>query len=132
MTRDEIYQDIKATFGLLPEFFTHLPDATLENDWNTFKSFELSETAIPLKYKELMGLAVASLKECPYCIYFHTEVARFFGATQEELNEAARVGMQTAGWSTFISGTSQDLDAFKREIHTSLDYLRQKKEQKAA
>jgi len=132
MTREEIYEDIKKTLGLVPEFFTHVPDATLEHDWASFKALQLSETAIPLKYKELMGLAVASAMQCPYCEYFHRGTAQFFGATEEELNEAGRVGMQTAGWSTFIASTGQSVEEFHKEFDRIIEYVRKQGEQKAA
>jgi len=132
MTREEIYRDVKETLGLVPEFVKHIPDATLEHDWASFKALQLSETAIPNKYKELMGLAVASALQCPYCEYFHRGAAEFFGATEEELNETARLGMQTAGWSTFIAGTGQDIEAFKREFDRIIEYVRQQGQQKAA
>ena len=132
MTREEIFNDIRNTFGLVPTFFTHVPEATLANDWATFKSLQLSETAIPLKYKELIGLAVAAQMQCPYCLFFHREVARFFGATDAEIDEAARCGMQTAGWSTFIAGSGQDLEQFKKELLAGLEYARKQQQGKAA
>jgi len=132
MTREEIYNDIRNTFGQVPTFFTHVPDATLEHDWLAFKAWQLNETVIPLKYKELIGLAVAAQSQCPYCLFYHREVAKFFGATTAELDEAARMGMQTAAWSTFIAGTGQDLEQFKKELLAGLDYIRKQQQQKAA
>jgi len=132
MTREEIYEDIRATFGLVPAFFTRVPDATLEQDWLNFKGFQLQDTVIPIKYKELIGLAAAAAIQCPYCVFFHTEVAKFFGATEAEVMEAVREGMQTAGWSTFITGTGQDLEQFKQELLQGLDFVRQQMEKKKA
>lgn len=132
MTREEIYEDVRQTLGLVPDFITHVPDATLEHDWASFKSFQLGETAIPNKYKELMGLAVASAIQCPYCEYFHRGAAKFFGATEEELNETSRLAMQTSAWSTFIASTGQDVEQFQREFDRIIDFLRQQGEQKAA
>ncbi|HTH47619.1 MAG TPA: carboxymuconolactone decarboxylase family protein [Candidatus Limnocylindria bacterium] len=47
--------------------------------------------AIPVKYKELIAVAVALTTQCPYCIGIHTENARRAGATDTELGEAAMV-----------------------------------------
>jgi AhpD family alkylhydroperoxidase len=47
--------------------------------------------AIPVKYKELIAVAVATTTQCPYCIDIHTGNARKAGATEAELLEAAMV-----------------------------------------
>src|SRR5438477_5041250 len=47
--------------------------------------------AIPVKYKELIAVAVALTTQCPYCIDIHTGNARKAGATEAELVEAAMV-----------------------------------------
>ncbi len=60
MDRHETERDIEETFGLVPEFFRRVPDYLLPSEWASFKSLELSDqTAIPNKYKELIGLAVS-------------------------------------------------------------------------
>ena len=131
MTRDEIYEDIRATFGLVPTFFTRVPEVTLEHD-GEFQGVPDSRYGHPIKYKELIGLAAAAAMQCPYCIFFHTEVAKFFGASDNEVNEAIRVGMQTAGWSTFIAGTGQNMQQFKDELLQGLEFVRQQMEKKKA
>ena len=58
--RHETDRDIEQTFGLVPEFFKRVPDYLLPSEWASFKSLQLSDqTAIPNKYKELIGLAVS-------------------------------------------------------------------------
>ena len=47
--------------------------------------------AIPVKYKELMGVAVALATQCPYCTRTRFRKARQAGATERELSEAATV-----------------------------------------
>ena len=39
--------------------------------------------AIPVKYKELMAVAVALTTQCPYCIEVHLQKAKRAGATEE-------------------------------------------------
>jgi AhpD family alkylhydroperoxidase len=46
---------------------------------------------IPLKYKELMAVAVALTTQCPYCIEIHTKKAKAAGATEQELAETTLV-----------------------------------------
>ncbi len=52
--RTEVEADIRETLGLVPSFFSRIPDELLEHEWAIFKRFELGETLIPNKYKELM------------------------------------------------------------------------------
>ena len=60
-----------------------------------FKAFVAFDEAvvrggvIPLKYKELMAVAVALTTQCPYCIEIHTKKAKKAGATEQELAETA-------------------------------------------
>src|SRR5262245_5261255 len=56
-----------------------------------FDKLSVAEGAIPVKYKELMAVAVALTTQCPYCIDIHTGNARKAGATETELVEAAMV-----------------------------------------
>ena len=77
------------------------------------RSIELSDqTAIPNKYKELIGIAVSGATRCRYCVYFHTEVARLFGATDQEINEAALMAMHTMNWSTYLNASQYDYGRF--------------------
>ena len=57
----------------------------------TFDKAAVAEGAIPVKYKELIAVAVALTTQCPYCIDIHNGNARRAGATDAELTEAAMV-----------------------------------------
>ncbi len=56
-----------------------------------FDKAAVAEGAIPVKYKELIALAVALTTQCPYCIDIHGANARKAGATDAEMTEAAMV-----------------------------------------
>ena len=56
-----------------------------------FDKAAVAEGAIPVKYKELIAVAVALTTQCPYCIDIHSGNARKAGATEAELVEAAMV-----------------------------------------
>jgi AhpD family alkylhydroperoxidase len=129
MARTDVESDIRETLGILPSFFEELPDIVLESEWTTFKNFQLGETAIPNKYKELIGLAVSGATRCKYCAYFHTEAAKLFGATDEEVLEAAFMAKHTMGWSTYLNTREYDYDEFRREFDQIAAYVR---EQQAA
>jgi len=115
--------EIRETLGLLPGFFESLPEALLESEWESFKGIELNETAIPNKYKELIGIAVSGATRCRYCVYFHTEAARLFGATDEEINEASLMAMHTMAWSTYLNASQYDYDRFVREVDQAAAYI---------
>ena len=60
----------------------------------TFWAFDKASVAagaIPVKYKELIAIAVAMTTQCPYCIDIHSTNARKAGATEAEIAEAAVV-----------------------------------------
>ena len=124
MTRAEVHADIRETLGLVPEFFAEVPDTLIETEWTSFKNLVFAETAIPNKYKELIGLAVSGATRCKYCTYFHTESARLFGATDEEINEAALVAKNTMGWSTYLNTRQFDYDRFKAEFDQIATHVR--------
>src|SRR3954467_2767424 len=56
-----------------------------------FDKAAVAAGAIPVKYKELIAVAVAVTTQCPYCIDIHAGNARKAGATEAELTEAAMV-----------------------------------------
>jgi AhpD family alkylhydroperoxidase len=85
----------------------------------------LSETAIPNKYKEMIGLAVSGATRCRYCAYFHTEAARLFGATDEEITEASLIAKNTMGWSTYLNAMQFDYDEFRREFDQVAAHVRE-------
>jgi AhpD family alkylhydroperoxidase len=125
MSRAEVETDIRETLGLVPEFFAEVPDFLIESEWASFKALQLSETAIPNKYKELIGLGVSGATRCQYCVYFHTEAARLFGATEEEINEAALVAKNTMGWSTYLNTRHFDYDRFTKEFDQIAAHVRE-------
>src|SRR5260370_29888824 len=53
-----------------------------------FDKLAVAEGAIPVKYKELIAVAVALTTQCPHCIEIHNNGARKAGATDAELVEA--------------------------------------------
>src|ERR1051326_6049439 len=90
----------------LPKFkrFGELaPDA-----FKAFVAFDkaaLAEGAIPVKYKELMAVAVALTTQCPYCIDIHTKNATKAGATEQELAETALVAAALRAGAAMTHGT---------------------------
>jgi AhpD family alkylhydroperoxidase len=122
--KGEIRAEIEKTFGKVPGWVEEMPDSALEGFWAMMRDFQLGETAIPNKYKELIGLGVSGATRCRYCTLFHTEAAKLFGATDEEIAEAAMMAAHTMGASTFLNAIQTDYDVFKRETLDAIAYVR--------
>lgn len=119
----QIEKEMIAHFGFVPDFYSTLPATALPLEWGIHRDFELAETAIPQKYKELIGLAVAAHIKCRYCIYFHQQAALAHGATEEELKEAVFMGGMTVQYSNSITGMRYDFEKFTQEVDRAVDYM---------
>ena len=126
MTRDELYKDIEEMFGFVPTFLKIISDSSLEMEWQLLKRVQFDEGSIPNKYRELIGVGISAVTTCRYCTAFHTEVAKLYGATDEEIEEAVHFAKSTAGWSTYVNGMQIDYDEFKAEVKRAVDYIRSK------
>ena len=70
-----------------------------------FDAAALKDGAIPVKYKELMAVAVALTTQCPYCIEIHSKKARKAGATEQELAETTLVAAALRAGAAMTHGT---------------------------
>ena len=119
-----IRDEIKQMLGQVPGWVNEMPEAALPGFWALMRDFQLGETRIPNKYKELIGLAVSGATRCRYCTLFHTEAAKLFGATDEEIGEASMMAAHTMGASTFVNAMQIDHEDFKRETLEIVAYVR--------
>ena len=124
MTREEIYQQIEEMFGSVPTFFKTVPDSSLELEWQLFRRVQFDEGPIPDKCRELMGVAVSAVTKCHYCAFYHTEVARLYGATDAEIEGAVHYARSSAGWSTYLNRMQVDLEQFKHEVIEACEHVR--------
>ena len=124
MSKKEIYAEIESMFGMVPTFFKAIPERSLAQEWELFKVLQMFESPIPAKYKELIGIGIAAVTKCRYCAYFHTEMAKLNGATEEEIEDAVHYAKSSAGWSAYLNGLQFDFDDFKQELQESLAYVR--------
>lgn len=114
--RPQVEDEIKETLGLVPSFFNRIPDDTLDHEWQLFRRMEFGETVIPNKYKELLMLAVHAETRCRYCTMFHTEAAKLYGASDEEIQEAVHLAKHTVSWSAYLNGLRVDEQTFADEL----------------
>jgi AhpD family alkylhydroperoxidase len=124
-SKAEVYRDIEGTFGRVPSFLRELPEEGVAGFWGLMKDFQLAETQIPSKYKELIGLAVSGATRCRYCTLFHTEAAKLAGATDAEIAEASLMGGFTMCASTFLNAQQTDYDEFRKEVRDIVQYVRE-------
>ncbi len=82
MYNKENLAQLKKIDGLAPE--------AMKAFW-AFDKAALADGVIPVKYKELIAVAVALTTQCPYCIDIHSGNARKAGASDAELAETAMV-----------------------------------------
>lgn len=116
--------EIKAMMGSVPVMFTKLPMNVRVSAWELFKSINNPNTAIPSKYGELIGLAVAAQIPCEYCIIAHTALAKLFGATDEEIKEAIAKGAETRFLSTILNGNLVDIKSFKSDWNKTIQFMK--------
>lgn len=118
---EDTLRDIQATLGVVPGFFRAFPEAGLPGAWAEFKQVQVAEnTKLSPKVKQLIGLAVSAQVPCTYCVYFHTEVAKAYGATPDEIKEAVALAAISRHWSTVLNGMAIDMASFRSEVDTSL------------
>lgn len=123
MKRQEVYKEIEHIMGLVPTMFKMIPDSSLELEWQLFKRLQVEDSTIPGKYRELIGIGVAAAMKCPYCAYFHTQMAKLNGATDAEIEDAVHYAKSSVGWSTYINGMQIDLALFKKEINYACKHI---------
>ena len=70
-----------------------------------FDRAAVAEGAIPVKYKELIAVAVALTTQCPYCIEIHAKKAKKAGATEQELAETTLVAAALRAGGAITHGT---------------------------
>jgi len=82
---------------------------TTPDIYEAFNAFDATVFAeegreIPLKYRELIALAVGITTQCVYCIDAHSKAAVKAGATMTELSEASWVATAIRAGGGFAHG----------------------------
>ena len=77
------------------------------------KAYE--DGAIPVKYKELMGLVGSLILRCNDCITYHIDNCVDAGCSKEELNEAMDIGLLIGG-TTVIPHLRHAMDVIEEKM----------------
>lgn len=81
----------------------HAPEAM--KAFVAFDKAALAAGALPVKYKELMAIAVAFTTQCPYCIELHSKKGRESGASDPEIAETVLVAAALRAGGAITHGT---------------------------
>ena len=85
-----------------------LLDANATEGMKAFWAFDkaaMAAGAVPVKYKELIALAVGFTTQCPYCIELHAGRAREAGCTEAEIAETVVVAAALRAGGAITHGT---------------------------
>ena len=115
--------DIQKTVGFMPAFVKAIPDPVLPGLWSQAKTFENAKTALSMKDKKLIGLAVASQAGSRSTTYSYTRCAKANGATDAELGEAVAIAGLARQFSTFMNGVQLDEKKFRAEIAMLISHV---------
>ncbi len=85
------------------EKFKQNAGATLEA-YNAWKNQAMAAGAIDKKTKELIALGAACAIQCEYCIDSHSQKAKAYGATAQEIAEVIQVATVVKAGATISYG----------------------------
>lgn len=118
-----IHSEIEEHFGFVPRFFKDLPQDAMRNMWPIFKKYQLEESVIPAKYREMIMLSAAASMKCPYTEMYHREAAKMMGASEEELSELSLLIASTGFWSNVLHSMNYDKEQFADELRRAAEYM---------
>lgn len=114
---DEIYREIRAAFGMVPNFFkaqAAVDPEWMELNWIREKKIMIEERALDRKTKELIALAVSLVHRCEYCSAAHEAMARMTGATPMQIVETKEVVELFSSFTAIADSLRVPLDAFPK------------------
>lgn len=124
MAIDEVLTDIQGTFGFVPDFINLMTETYIPGVWNEIKNVYFNpNTALPLKLKSLISLAVSSQTPCDFTCYFNHAMSVSSGATHREQIEAVTMAAITRHWSTILNGSQIDRNAFHNEADQIMSHV---------
>ena len=109
--------EMTKTVGFVPSFVKAMPANLVPGLWQEARDFEMSDkTALSVKNKDLISLAIAAQTSSRLTIWSYTKCARANGASEAEVKEAVAMAALARHWSTFFNGIQLDEGKFRGEI----------------
>lgn len=94
----EIYGNIEAAFGMVPNLFktaAHYPPL-LKANWKKVEAVMMGGT-VPRKAKEAIAVLVSNDNGCDYCVGAHTAMLKMLGVTEKEIGFILNDELEKAG-----------------------------------
>ena len=113
---EQTYKEIEGALGGVPGFIKMYPKQGVAGVWAVTRVVTFGDSALDMKTKALISLAVAAQIPCQYCIWSDTRDAMAAGATEEEIHEAVAISGLTRHWSTIFNGYQIDFETYKKEL----------------
>jgi AhpD family alkylhydroperoxidase len=79
----EISSELNKMFGVVPSIF--LVFASSENGLENYFSSLRKKNSLTEQENEVVSLVVSQINRCPYCLSFHTAMAKRLGFTNEQI-----------------------------------------------
>ena len=122
---EQLLRDLAGVAGNVPSPLRAMPAPLMKLEWSLFSRMWLEDGPIPLKYRHLMGIAIAGEVGSSNLAVLHTAFARAYGAGDPEIEAAVHYAKLTTGWSTYINGLQMDFEQFKDEVARACRYVRE-------
>ncbi len=93
-TAKELYQEIEAAFGMVPNFFKAQAAVDAEwamLNWQRVKHIMLAPGPLDRKTREIIAMVVSVVNGCQYCHLAHQTMALMAGAAPEEIDQVMKV-----------------------------------------
>ena len=112
MELSEKLNEIQRIFG---NYSTSFPEPTKE--YMKLIESVMSSGKIPVKYKELIFVALSLTQRCDWCLAYHLKLAVDSGVTEDELNEATFIALLMGGTPALMESIKlkEYLDDLKKE-----------------
>lgn len=102
----EVYEDIKQTFGMVPNLFKVMGAADpdwLAMNWQREKAIMIEDGPLDRKTRELIAMSVSIINNCEYCSLAHEAMAGSLGTSKAEINHAKQVIELFASFNAIVS-----------------------------
>jgi uncharacterized peroxidase-related enzyme len=79
----EIFKELASIYGTVPNIFAAF--ASSENGLANYFRLSQSKNSLTGQENEIVNLVVSQVNQCPYCLSFHTAIAKRLGFSNEEI-----------------------------------------------
>ena len=126
MTKQEILNQAKENFGLVPEWMSSMPEEVLKQYW-TALTWVLGDTEMAARDKVLIAFGAAAAIHCAYWVPFHKAQLALNGYTEEQIKEAGWVVQSVTGASAYLYGTGYDIGKFEQQVDQIVEHIKKTK-----